>query len=479
MATTDSKPGFRLPWSTDHRAATDEQTATQAAEQADETPVSAGKPAVPPDETAIERDATDRATQPHDHELEEPEAPVMPIATSQDHAVEREPTATTTPVERAGASPRPAKFLADLTRAMQVAAQAERVETLSQYQAEAKAFIEQIQSGSSGRAGDLRKRADEDIAAIREWSKAEMARIREDTDSRISGRKTDLDGQLKRHEAHIEHEVELVQGRIDAYQDEMAAFFEQLLAIDDPTAFAAMAANLPEPPPFEIDLQAMPATAVRPVEPLAAPAPEPERAVAHDESEPLVVDAPVTAGASSAEEAPSAEGASSDASELPVADEGSDPRITALGLTPDFAAAEAEAAVDAAGLSGDGSEDGEGIPIVGDEALAVRLAGLVPPADPSAAPTNAGAIATTQVAVVGLVSVASIAGFKRHLARVPGVQSVGVSSGPDGEFLFSVVHHDDVSLRDIVPTLPGFQARVSSAGDGVVNVTAHDPESAA
>jgi hypothetical protein len=160
-----------------------------------------------------------------------------------------------------------------------------------------------------------------------------------------------------------------------------------------------------------------------------------------------------------------------------VVDEESDPRITALGLTPDFAAAEAEAAVDAASLSGDGSDDGEGIPIVGDEALAVRLAGLVPPADVSAAPTSAGAIATTQVAVVGLVSVASIAGFKRHLARVPGVQSVGVSSGPDGEFLFAVVHHDGVSLREIVPTLPGFQARVSSAGEGIVSVTAHDPES--
>jgi len=34
-----------------------------------------------------------------------------------------------------------------------------------------------------------------------------------------------------------------------------------------------------------------------------------------------------------------------------------------------------------------------------------------------------------------------------------------------------------VALRDVVATLPGFQARVTNAGDGFVNVTAHDPES--
>ncbi len=80
---------------------------------------------------------------------------------------------------------------------------------------------------------------------------------------------------------------------------------------------------------------------------------------------------------------------------------------------------------------------------------------------------------------MGLVSVASIASFKRHLARVSGVQSVGVSSGPDGEFVFTVVHGVDVALDEAVPALPGFQARVSSAGEGVVRVTAHDPESEA
>ena len=72
---------------------------------------------------------------------------------------------------------------------------------------------------------------------------------------------------------------------------------------------------------------------------------------------------------------------------------------------------------------------------------------------------------------------ASIASFKRHLGRAAGVQSVGVSSGPDGEFVFAVAHGADVSLRDMIPSLPGFQARVTNSGDGVINVTARDPES--
>jgi len=83
---------------------------------------------------------------------------------------------------------------------------------------------------------------------------------------------------------------------------------------------------------------------------------------------------------------------------------------------------------------------------------------------------------TTQIVVSGLVSVASIASFKRHLGRLPGAQAVTVSSGPEGEFVFNLTHRADVSFRDSIPTMPGFAARVTSTGDGVVNVTARDPE---
>jgi hypothetical protein len=83
---------------------------------------------------------------------------------------------------------------------------------------------------------------------------------------------------------------------------------------------------------------------------------------------------------------------------------------------------------------------------------------------------------STQVVVVGLVSVASIATFKRQLGRLPGVKNVGVSSGPDGEFIFTVGHSPEISLGSLIQTLPNFQARVVSESDGVLNVSAHDPE---
>ncbi|MEW6223948.1 MAG: hypothetical protein AB1627_04895 [Chloroflexota bacterium] len=104
--------------------------------------------------------------------------------------------------------------------------------------------------------------------------------------------------------------------------------------------------------------------------------------------------------------------------------------------------------------------------------LADRLASLLPGGATVADATPT----TTQVIVTGLVSVASIASFKRHLGRLQGVQSVSVASGPDGEFMFNVTHRADATLRDAIATLPGFGARVIGTGDGVVNVTARDPE---
>jgi hypothetical protein len=142
-----------------------------------------------------------------------------------------------------------------------------------------------------------------------------------------------------------------------------------------------------------------------------------------------------------------------------------DPRFAALGLSPDYDAAEAEA------LAAAGSSTEE-IPEIDDDALAARIAGLVPGKNKGETADSA----MTQVVVVGLVSVASIASFKRHLGRVSGVQSVGVSSGPDGEFVFAVKHAGDAVLRDAIPSLPSFQARVTGSSDGVVHVTAHDPE---
>jgi hypothetical protein len=108
-----------------------------------------------------------------------------------------------------------------------------------------------------------------------------------------------------------------------------------------------------------------------------------------------------------------------------------------------------------------------------EESYTDRLAKLLPAHPDAAGGTEPR---TTALVVSGLVSVASIASFKRHLSRIHGVQGVTVASGPDGEFVFNVNHLPDVSFRDAVPTMPGFAARVTSTADGTVHVTARDPE---
>ena len=93
--------------------------------------------------------------------------------------------------------------------------------------------------------------ADDDVAAIRDWSKAEIARIREETEDRIAQRKAALEHEIEAHAAAVERRIERVQARVAAFEAEMADFFDRLTAEEDPTRLAAMAENLPEPPSFD------------------------------------------------------------------------------------------------------------------------------------------------------------------------------------------------------------------------------------
>ena len=138
------------------------------------------------------------------------------------------------------------------------------------------------------------------------------------------------------------------------------------------------------------------------------------------------------------------------------------------------AAAEAEAFADLD--ESDVSDDSDLQP--DDEANAIADEDVARRLDAFTAHAAAGAdAATSQLAVVGLVSVASIAGFKRALARTHGVRSVTVASGPSGDFVFTVGHDPETDLRSIVPTLDGFAAVITGDADGVLTISASDPES--
>jgi hypothetical protein len=442
MATTDARTGFRLPWSSDQRSQTDETTDESTADAA-----SATESVDAPSAEAAVDPLTGTATEGN-HAMQETYAPATPVSEA------------STSAPQAAPAKRPNKFMADLTKAMQAAAESARDESMGRIQADAKANIEAIHERSATDAADLRRRADDDVAAIREWSKAEIARIREETDQRISARKGNLEFEIEEHAARIERQIAHVQGRVGGFESDMAEFFERLLAEEDPSRFAAMAESLPEPPPFDLDELAASAW-------LNSSASTAEAVTAAAPTDTQVEAALDTTG--DQEAAPAPEGEAEPVDEAPTVDE-NDPRLSALAMSADFAAAEAEAQV--AADSSDGTED---IPTIGDDALAARLAGLVP--DTESATDEAADHPVTRVVVSGLVSVASIASFKRHLGRLNGVQSVGVSSGPEGEFVFAVSHAADVVLRDSVPSLPGFQARVTGGTEGTVEVTAHDPES--
>ena len=510
MATTDARPGFKLPWSTERP----ESDSTDAAPEA--SPASTDEPATGHEPVA--EDGSVATVEPVTPEEASPLVNETPIDTAQPPSSDpwrlgETPTAAVEPAP----TRKPNRLMADLTKAMQTAAETTREETLARLQADAKAHVESIHTRSASEAEGLRHTADADIAAIREWSKAEIARIREETDQKVVDRKATLEFEIEEHAARIEQRIERVQNHVALFENEMATFFERLLNEEDPTQLAAMAENLPEPPSFDdlgdLPVAAAPAPVATPVEtdavgdavaePAEMAAPESESFEATEldttgaATDPVAdhgeanVDAqaenPEAAFAAiqaAAEAAAGSEGTEPGAwtdspvgepADAPADDEAApvedadDPRLTALGLS---AEADTEPTT---GWPAEGATDnaqGEELPTLSDDAVAARLAGLVP----GEGEVQQGDLQTTRVVVTGLVSVASIASFKRHLGKLEGVATVGVSSGPDGEFVFAVAHGPAIDLQGAVPALPGFDAQITSVTDDTVSVAARDPE---
>jgi hypothetical protein len=303
---------------------------------------------------------------------------------------------------------------------MHSTAETARQATIDQCQADAKAYTEQLHARKEDETASLRKAAEADVIAIREWSKAEVERIRLETEQRISRRRELLDQELQEYNSGIAFEIERVQKRVQSYQDEIAQYFEQLLQEPDPTTFASMGARMPEPPDFTDADRGHLATDIRALR-----------------------------------------------EQIMRSGEVAEIEDVAAAVPEDFAQEQPEIEDVAAAVPEDFAQEQPEI----EEAVVPRTdrrgaAAASQPAGPE----------STQVVVVGLVSVASIVAFKRQLSRLPGVKSVGVSSGPDGEFVFTVSHSLETSLGSLIPTIPAFQATVISEREGVLNVSASDPE---
>jgi hypothetical protein len=519
MASTDTRTGFRLPWSSDR---SQEDPAVQDA--VDDAPEAAAAPANP-SVAWPENDFTSRAGFQAAHQRQT-DAPVTP---------EEAPTMTT---EQPVVAPRKAsKLMADLAAAILATTEAARDQRLSQLEAEASGVVGMIRAQSEEGAVGLRRKSDEDVAAIRDWAKAEIARIKEESEAKIADRKHLLEQEVADHAAAIEDRCAEVQSTVVGYRAAMDAYFERLNAEDDPARLATMAETMPEPPPVET-LSVLDDLAIEGAAARRAAAEGTEAATAADsdvaevdqdgseavgEDEIVVSDDRIASVLGFASDAPAAaveapaatdtaaEGddvarwAAGDAPEgFPQAEGGGDPVDRGAILAALEAAAEAVVAAEAAAESAESAEAAADVAETAAELLTGHPTHL-DESDPEAAAAlsarmDAGGLETesyqdrlaslnhpeasadgeprtTQVVVTGLVSVASIASFKRHLGRLAGVTGVAVASGPDGEFIFNVTHRPDVSFRDAIPTMPGFAARVVATGDGVVSVTAHDPES--
>jgi hypothetical protein len=308
--------------------------------------------------------------------------------------------------------------MAELSRAMQAAAENARAELMTRFEADAKGVVEEVHTGATEEAADLRRKADDDVAAIREWSKAEVARIREETDARIAARKTGLEAEMEQHAATVEARIERVTAVVGAFETQMAAFFERLNAEEDPTRIATMAETMPEPPSLA-DVAASIANT----------------SVAQSVAAESAVEAATTAG---------------DAPDTEI----------------DFAAAEAEAASFSGDL--DGEDDLPTAEGEANEDAAVGEASATFDEAPSAELTS------SRIVVSGLVSVANIANFKRSLTRTAGVVTIGVASGPDGDFVFTVGHTLGSALSASIQELSGFEIQITGESDEAISVAAQD-----
>ena len=142
----------------------------------------------------------------------------------------------------------PNRFLADLIQTMRSTAETARLATLEQCQADAKTYTEKLHARTDDEAASLRKAAEADVSAIRDWSKAEMERIRVETEQRISRRRDLLEQELQEYNSAIELDIDRVQKRVASFETRGRGFFEQLQQESDPTVFASMAAQMPDPP---------------------------------------------------------------------------------------------------------------------------------------------------------------------------------------------------------------------------------------
>ena len=302
MANSESRPSFRLPWSSDRSH--EDPNGSVAVEAAPESAAGEAEPGAPtwPDSDFGTRLGTTPPTP----------RPADAIATAGETGTEEsdmiDQASPTAPVEHA-APPAPRKstqLMVDLATAIRATTEAARDHALAAVETDATDVAAAIRTAATEGAGALRRQSDEDLAAIKEWSKAEIARIREETESRLGARKATLETELAAHASAVEHRIGEVDEAVARYRADMDAYVENLKREDDPARLATMAEAMPEPPALDawrdisnLDLAAFAPPAVEAVEAEAIEAPDAETPTGALDAE--AVEAPAAVAAETVE----------------------------------------------------------------------------------------------------------------------------------------------------------------------------------
>ena len=142
-------------------------------------------------------------------------------------------------------------FLAELTRAMQAAAERQREEIATVIDDDAAGQVEIARKRGAAEAGELRRAAERDVDGIQAWAAQETERIRREASQRTDKRRKELEAHLAKHESIIDCEVVGVGVAVKDYRSTLDDFFDQLRGADNPAELARLAGSLPPPPDLE------------------------------------------------------------------------------------------------------------------------------------------------------------------------------------------------------------------------------------
>lgn len=448
MTANQRRPGFRLPWSSEEDGSpTDGETAVTDAGQADATaaaPQTVDEAAAPPAAAEAPAEAVSTA----------PETSSAPVA-----------DAAATVASAAAAPEATNEFMRDLVAAMRGVAEEARDAGLAELRTSADEQVSKLEADAEKRREELRNRAETDVAGVGEWAKAEAERIKKEAEQKVVTRRAKLDEELGADASRTEAETKAVRDRVAEYEQELAAYHAQLSEINDPAAFAAAAKRLPKAPVLSGLGAAAPSTSSAPADARDSNGVATETSAAEEMLASRLAQLGATQPESPTGDEPTTEAKVEEAkAEEPPAEEAK------AEVEPAEQAKAEEAPAEEAKAEEAKAEEAE--PVVAEAPPATEAV----PAEPAkveapAQPVAAAATAITEVVVKGLGSFGAITGFRQSLSGVEGIDSVALSLGQTGEFVFRASHAPGFDVRGAIVAIEGDGAKVEDRAEGGLRVT--------